>query len=150
MTPQLRRIEGIALNSLACACIDLGQFEEALACVQQALSIAREIGHHQLEGTCLSCVANVYSNVGRYSEAIDALKTSLVLVRETIREASDPTVARQFRAHEGKALCNMGNAYWATGNDSEASRCYMDAYEIAVEVAGVRGQSSSVATGWAI
>jgi tetratricopeptide (TPR) repeat protein len=70
------------LGNLGLAYSDLGQVEKAIDYYEQALAIAREIGHRQGEGNRLGNLGLAYSDLGQVEKAKACLRQSLAIFEE--------------------------------------------------------------------
>jgi tetratricopeptide (TPR) repeat protein len=74
-----RTSEGTILSDIGVVYGELGQYEEALGYLQQALAIRREVGDRTGEGATLNEIGVVYETQGQYGQALDYLQQALVI-----------------------------------------------------------------------
>ena len=91
-----RAVEGSALNNLGLAYAGLGQYEQALALHEQALTIARQVQHREREGRALNNLGVAYRGLSQYERAIAFYEQALTIQREV-----------KDRAGEGTTLDNL-------------------------------------------
>ncbi|GAA4101024.1 tetratricopeptide repeat protein [Actinomadura miaoliensis] len=94
-----QRYEGMALNNLGLALVEVRRFEEAIDAHTRDLSICRELGDQHREGTALNNLGTALQEVRRLEEAIDAHTRAATIYQEL----SD-------RHGEASALNNLGLA----------------------------------------
>jgi tetratricopeptide (TPR) repeat protein len=70
------------LGNLGLAYSALGQVEKAIDYYEQALAIAREIGHRQGEGNRLGALGLAYNALGQVEKARNYLEHSLAIFEE--------------------------------------------------------------------
>jgi tetratricopeptide (TPR) repeat protein len=107
--------------------LDVGQVGQAIQLLEQALTIAREIGDRRYEGFWLGRLARAYRDLGQHKRAIELLKQDL----SNARDIGD-------RQAEGAILGNLGIACYAIGQVAQAIEFYGQAVAIAREI-GARG-----------
>ncbi|MCC5624291.1 tetratricopeptide repeat protein [Nostoc sp. CHAB 5715] len=117
------RMYGVALNNLGLAYLSLGQYQQAIAFLQQSLDIAREIGDRNIEGSSLGNLGNAYLDQGQYQQAIDLYQQSLNIARE-----------RGDRNPEGSSLMNLGLGYLNQGQYQQAIDFLQQSLDIAREI----------------
>jgi tetratricopeptide (TPR) repeat protein len=122
---------GADLGSLGNAYRDLGQVDKAIDYYEQALAIAREIGHRQNESTTLGNLGNAYSDLGQVDKAIEYYEQGLAIAREI-----------GHRQGEGNHLGNLGNAYSDLGQVEKAIEYYEQALAIAREIGHRQGEGN--------
>jgi len=118
-----RTAEDRALNNLGNAYMQLGQFEEAISCLQQDLAICREAGDQRGEAETLNNLGNVYTGLQQYDESVACLQDALVICRKI-----------GYRRLEGGILSNLGIGYRWLQRLEDAIACYQDALVISREV----------------
>jgi tetratricopeptide (TPR) repeat protein/pimeloyl-ACP methyl ester carboxylesterase len=122
-------LEGAALGGLGQAYTDLGQYDKAIECIQQALVIHRNVGNVLGEGNELGNLGNVYVRLRRYDEAIKYHKQALEIHRK-IGDARG----------KGNNLTSLGVAYKDLEQYDKAFKLLGDALEIYREIGDVRGE----------
>ena len=70
------------MGNLGLAYRDLGQVEKAITYYEQALAIAREIGHRQGEGADLGNLGVAYHDLGQVEKAREYLQQALAIFEE--------------------------------------------------------------------
>lgn len=98
--------EARMLNGIGVAHSDLEQYEEAIACHQQALVIERAAGDRSGQAWNLNNLGVALGDVGRFDEAVDCFQQALEL--------------HQDSHGKGLALSNLGDAYRALGRLDQA------------------------------
>jgi len=138
-----------ALTLLGNAYYSLGQYQQAIACHQQHLEIAREIGdsagaHAELRGgeaASLIGLGNAYQLLGQYQQAIAFHEQSL----EITREIGDSAGAHaELRGREANSLNGLGNAYYSLGQYQQAIAFHQQSLEMAQEIGNRTGESNSL------
>ena len=99
-----RLCESRALVSLAFLLIQEGSLESVRACVEMALSIARELNDGSIQSTAHNVLGNLESVLGRREQALASYDTALSFAREV-----------GDRLLEGNVLGNLGNEYAEMG-----------------------------------
>ena len=97
-----RHGEGMTLNNLGIAYVELRRFEEAIGCYEQSLAICEETGDRHGEGMTLSNLGIAYRELRRFEEAIDCLPAV----------AGDQAEDRR-PVRRGQTLNNLGILYRA-------------------------------------
>jgi CHAT domain-containing protein/tetratricopeptide (TPR) repeat protein len=108
-----------------------GQFRQALAAYEQALTLRRKVGDRKGEGRTLNNIGRVYSQQSRYSDALRVLQQALQLRRSL-----------PDRAGEGGTLINLGRVYHYQGQYPQALQFYQAALSIMREVNNRRGEAT--------
>jgi tetratricopeptide (TPR) repeat protein len=126
-----RHDESAFVNSLGLTYRALGQVEKAIDYYEQALAIAREIGHRQMEGNSLGNLGNAYSVLGQVEKAIASFEQALAIAREI-----------GHRQGEGNRLGNLGLAYRDLGQVEKAIASFEQALAIAREIGHRQGEGS--------
>jgi tetratricopeptide (TPR) repeat protein len=117
------RLEGKNLGYLGLANHTLGQFEQAIACHERALAIAREMGDRYGEETWLGNLGRAYRNLGRYENAVESLQQAIIIAQEVGNSRS-----------EAVHLDNLGLTYFDLGQVEQAVACAQKARNIAHEI----------------
>ena len=108
---------GIAYHSL-------GNFEKAIKCLQQGLSIAKNTKNKDTEGKAYGSLGLAYHSLGDFEKAIEFHQQNLSIAQKTGNKDS-----------EGEAYVNLGNAYDSLDNFEKAIEFYQQGLSIA-EVTG--------------
>src|SRR5690606_16177020 len=98
---------------------EVGQCEQAIAYLNEALDIAKTIGDVRGRGIWLSNLGLVYDDLGQAERAVEYHSQSIV-------------VARQLHDQRGLAtrLRKLSDSFLATGNVLEALKCLGEALTI--------------------
>ncbi len=115
------------LDSLGRTYHVLGQFQQSIACYEQALSIAREIGDREYQAICLDRLGVVNRTLGQNAQAIGLLEDALTITR-LIGD----------RRWEGVCTGDLGRAHHALGQLGQAIALYEDGLAIAQETSDHR------------
>lgn len=170
-----RRSEGGHLGNLGITYRDLGYYQEAIVCYEQALIIARETGNRRGEGIILGNLGIVHRDLKRIPEAISYCEQALIIAREIddLRGESNRLgilgnihiaqgniskaiefceqaliLARKIRDRrgEGDHLSTLGRAFNVLQHSQEAIRYYEQALAIAQEIGDRRGEGNRLAS----
>jgi tetratricopeptide (TPR) repeat protein len=115
-------LEQASTGNLGTALWQMGQYRRAIACLEQALAIVRELEDRQSEAAWLGNLGNCYANLGEYLWAIDLYEQALV----TDRELGN-------REGEARNLGNLGSCYLSVGKVRRAIDLYEQTLLIARE-----------------
>lgn len=115
--------EGWALHNLGKVSFDLGQNEQALKYLKQALSIRKEVGNRKSQGRTLICLGQVCYILGKREEALIYYEQALSIQKE-VRD----------RKGEGRVLTNMGQFYGSLGKKEQMWKYYAEGLSILKEV----------------
>ncbi len=115
-----KKIRAVVLNLIGKQHHNLGNYQEALHYLEQALKIRREIGDRAGEGTTLNNIGLIHHNLGNYQEALHYLEQALKIRREI-----------GDRAGEGISLFNLGHIHRALGEPDRALRCWGASFRLA-------------------
>ena len=127
-TPALRaRTEGLLGQPLT----RLGRMDDALACQEASLAIARELGDREHEAMTLLQLGQVHGMAGRTDEGAELFETALAIHRELGN-----------RSGEARALGLMGLTRTQQGRRDEGRACYESALALFRELGDLRGQNS--------
>jgi tetratricopeptide (TPR) repeat protein len=74
--------ESSAYGELGCLHSLLGNFEQAISCLQHQLRLAREAGDRLSEGEAACGLGGVYQQMGEYDKALDFHQLDLQLAKE--------------------------------------------------------------------
>lgn len=96
-----------------------GQFEQAIATYQQALSILDQLGEHEKIGADLNNMAIDYANEGQLERAEQLYEQA----KSHFEQAGD-------RANQGTALGNIGDILYLRGDLKGAATLYQQALQI--------------------
>ena len=94
--------------------IQEGNLESARACLDTALSMARELSDRSIQSEACNGLGNVESVLGRREQALAHYNTALALAREAGN-----------RHREGSVLGNLGNEYAEMGMMDKAGIKYV-------------------------
>ena len=108
--------------NLGAAYYSLGNFEKAIKCLQQGLSIAKKTKNKDTEGKAYGNLGVAYHSLGDFEKAIEFHQQDLSIVKKTGNKDS-----------EGKAYVNLGNAYGSLNNFEKAIELYQQGLSIAKE-----------------
>jgi DNA-binding SARP family transcriptional activator len=122
-----RQGEAWVLNSLGVALGITGD-SEGIDCLEQALSIRREIGDRKGEAQAANNLADTYQRLGRPGEALDPLWRALDLNRDV-----------GYRYGEGVALVNLGDVLLQLDRADEAIDCLQQARRTFAEIEDADG-----------
>ena len=111
----------------------LGEVEKAISYYEEALAIAREIGHRQNEGIWLGNLGAAYSDLGEVEKAISYYEEALAIAREI-----------GHRQNEGSWLGNLGLAYSDLGEVEKAISYYEEALAIDKEIGYRQGEGANL------
>ncbi len=118
----------LALGNLGLAYKNLGQYDQSIEILQQALIVNRKIGNRHAEGQDLGNLGNAFIGLRQYEQAIELHQQRLMIAREI----SD-------RHGEGQSLGNLGLAYSGLGKYEQAINLYQQRLAIAQEISDRRG-----------
>lgn len=104
---------------MACYHNVLGEYEEALACHQQALALDRQIDNRDGECCTWDCLGDTYRHLGRPDQAIACYRQGIRLFRE-LGNRRDLAVS----------LTNLGDTLCATGQMPDARAAWQEAHVI--------------------
>lgn len=120
-------------NDLGLVYADLGQNKEAKECLEQALSICREVEDKERESIILNRLGMVYADLGMKEEA-----------RENLEQALN--IDKEFGDYkrEGITLNNLGLIYWVQGKKEQALEHYQAALNLHREVGNREGEGTAL------
>jgi tetratricopeptide (TPR) repeat protein len=107
--------------------------EKAIEQYEQALAIAREIGHRQGEGNHLGNLGTAYSALGQVEKAIEQYEQALAIAREI-----------GYRQNEGNWLGNLGSAYFDLKQYERADEFYRQQQKICQEIGYRYGEANAL------
>jgi tetratricopeptide (TPR) repeat protein len=125
--------ESNALGSLGVLYQSVGQYEQALDCIQSQLEITRAIGDRLEESNALGNLGIVYQSLGQYEKALDCLENQL----EISREIGD-------RLGASNALGNLGIVYQSLGQYDRSLTYLENQLEIARQIGDRSGESHAL------
>ncbi len=108
-----RTVQAAALADLGSAFIRQADFQQAVVCLQEALTLARETNAVQPEAASLNGLGIVYQRVGRYEEALEYQRAHL----EAARRAGG-------LVNQASALSNLGMVQQRLGRHEDALISY--------------------------
>lgn len=116
-------VEAEHLSELGSLYFSIAEYSKALPCLNQSLTIWREIGDRAGEGTTLNNISQIYDARGDYETALKYLEESLTIRRETGDLAGMcPT------------LFNIGHIHFQRRSPDKAEQAWVSAYQIASKV----------------
>jgi tetratricopeptide (TPR) repeat protein len=124
-----RAVQAAALADLGSARIRQADFEQAAACLDEALRLARETGAVLVQAASLNGLGVVYQRVGRYEQALDYQLAHL----EVARAAGGPV-------NQASALSNLGMVQHRLGRYEDALASYQESLAILRELDNRHGQ----------
>lgn len=125
------------LQALGRVEVDLGYYDEARACYEQALATARQLENRVTECRVLNRLGVVHHQQGRWEEMRDCFEQALRLAREIGN-----------RRAEVSALHNLGLMHNSYGRSDSALRCFEQSLSIAQELGDRRGESILMRAYW--
>jgi tetratricopeptide (TPR) repeat protein len=125
-----RHGEGLVLNTLGDAHLDLRQFRDAIDCYELALGLLRAAGDHFAEGWALNNLGRAYLGLGHHSAAIDRFEQALV-VRSEMRD----------QWGEGWTQASLGEAYQEQKRFPEAISSYQKSLANRLEIGDRYGEA---------
>lgn len=165
-----RPAQGKYLGLMGGAYRELGQYAQAVECLEQALRIAGELTDLKSEGEWLGSLGVIYEKQGQYTRALDYFEQALKIARDTQAQRNESsilgsmatiyrnqghytraiehyeralTLARELgdRFREGVCLGNLGRVYEDNGQPSRALEYYDKALTITREIGDKRGEA---------
>jgi len=128
-----RQRRATLLGELGIAYLAMGEARPAIAILEEALLIAREIGDRRGEGNALGNLGNAYAALGDARKAIEYYEQYLAIAREI-----------GDRRGEGNALGKLGSAYLRLGDARKAIEYYEQYLAIAREIGDRRGEGNAL------
>ena len=101
--------EARSLNLIGSIYASLGEKEQAIEYMNQALALGQAIENKTIEGTALASLGNVYSSLGEKEQAIEYLSRALSLFNSTDDKANEATI-----------LTSIGGVYSSLGDEEQA------------------------------
>jgi len=121
------------LTNIGLVYTDQGKWEEALRVYQDALTLAKQLGHPQVQANALMNIGNVYKAQGKWEEALGVYQDALALNKQL----GDPL-------GQANVLVNIGNVYKAQGKYEEALGVYQDALALDKQLGNSLGQAQDL------
>jgi len=117
------------LNEFGAIFYDLGDFQKAITCLEQALEIDKEIygEKHPHVATMLNNLGGAWDSLGDSKKAIDHYEQALKIIREVYGEK---------HPHVATTLNNLGMVSYSLGDLKKAITCLEQALEIDKETYG--------------
>jgi CHAT domain-containing protein/tetratricopeptide (TPR) repeat protein len=128
-----RKMEGVALDSLAWVHDLIGEKWRALDLYNEALVIREEVGDKDGEIFTLLGIGLIYNYLGEIDKALETNEHALDLARETGN-----------RRHEANLLHNIGGLLWATDEMQKALEYYRQSLEIRKTLDDPSGMSGTL------
>ena len=128
-----RQRRAALLSELGLAHLAMGEARSAIAILEEALLIAREIGDRRQEGAALGNLGWACADLGDARKAIEYCEQALVIVREI-----------GDRRGEGNALGNLGSAYADLGDARKAIAFYEQCLHLHREIGDRRGEGADL------
>jgi tetratricopeptide (TPR) repeat protein len=125
----VRELDQEHLGNLGSCYLQLGDYLKAIDLIEQALAIARDLGHRQSEGAALGNLGLCYRELGDYPKAIDLIEQALAIARDL-----------GHRESEGAALTNLGGCYLQLGDYPKAIDLTEQALAIARDLGDRQGE----------
>ncbi|MBP1468991.1 tetratricopeptide repeat protein, partial [Candidatus Chloroploca sp. M-50] len=126
-------LKRLALNGMAMVYQQTGHPQRALALLEQALPLTREVGDRAGEAATLHNMAGVYGATGQPQRALALYEQALSL----LREVGD-------RAGEAATLTNMAGVYQDTGQPQRALALYEEALPLRRAVGDRAGEATTL------
>ncbi|MEU3256176.1 BTAD domain-containing putative transcriptional regulator [Streptomyces sp. NPDC006997] len=111
--------EGIGLANLGDAYQRLGRFDDAVTCLEEAMTVLRASGNRWVEGVALDFLGTVRHRLGRHDDAVAAYRQALEAHRD---------VSNQWG--EGHTLGHLGEVLLSVGRPEEARMTWRRALKI--------------------
>jgi CHAT domain-containing protein len=148
---------------LSAVYIELADYPQAIANLQQYLNLTRELRDRPGEQAALVTLGDIYANQENYTKAIEYYQQGLIVVRESKQSLAEAIIlgnlAKAYRIlgkyntaielnqkalqisrklkdrkTEAKILINLGNAYKSLGDYDSAFKTFQESLQIAREV----------------
>lgn len=126
-------LENAALASLGIGYVNIGQYDKAIECFEQALAISRLLADERGEGASLVSLGNTYAHLGQYAKAAELHEQALAISRKIGDERG-----------EGASLGNLGNAYAHLGQGGKAIEHYEHALVIHRKIEDIQGMGTGL------
>lgn len=121
------------LGNLALLMNSMGDYDQALAKYQKALSIQQEIGDKKGEGVTLNNISQIHDARGDYETALDLLQQSLAIRREI-----------GDKSGEGATLNNISQIHMARGDYDSAVDLLQQSLTICREIGNKEGEGATL------
>ena len=118
-----KRTEGRQCLELGDGYVGLSNFEEAMECYEQYLSICKELEDRAGEGIAYRKLGNAYNSVGKLNKAKEFYKLQL----SAAKEVGD-------KVEEGQAFSSLGSVYQCLGDYTRGVECHERHLVIATEL----------------
>ena len=128
-----RDAAGRALNNLGVIHGQQRRYQEAIACLEQSLTLCRQARDRHSEGRVLNNLGSVYREQRRHQEAIACFEQSLRIRREL-----------GDRHGESIAVNNLGSVYQEQQRYGEAIGCYERDLALCRQVGDRRGEGQTL------
>lgn len=125
--------EGFISASLGTIYRQIGDYKNAFAYLNSALSIAKDNNDENILGMALANIANAYVDTGNFDTALQMYTERILLARKYNDKRS-----------ESISTGNMGNLFLKSGDISEAIKCFEKQLSISREIGDIRGESGSL------
>jgi CHAT domain-containing protein len=168
-----QKVEAERLLNLGKEHYQKSRFREALASLQQALTIYNEIRDRHGEANSLRGIGNAYQSLGQYQLAIDYQQQSLAIEKEIGNHHGEAislggignayqslgqyqlaidyqqqslAIEKEIGNHHGEAISlgGIGNAYYSLGQYQLAIEYYQQVLEIAREIGNRHAEAASL------
>ncbi|MEH2162114.1 MAG: CHAT domain-containing tetratricopeptide repeat protein [Nostoc sp.] len=125
--------KGTTFNNIGEAYRKLGEYPRALASLQQARKIFKQISYKEGEGATLLNFGAVYENLGQYSKALEFNQQA----REIFKQIS-------YKVGEGNVLNNIGDIYRKLRDYSKALEFLRQGLEIRKQIEDKLGEFATL------
>ncbi|MDJ0734766.1 MAG: CHAT domain-containing protein [Nostocaceae cyanobacterium] len=129
-TPNRSQEEALRLQQKGLQQLSQGQFPQALADLQQVLSIFRKIKNRRGEAATLKDIGQVYDRQLNYSQALEYYRQALAISQKIADKTG-----------EIETLAYMGLVYYKQGSSSQALDLFRDALLISRETNDKQGEA---------
>lgn len=128
-----REVDLVCLSGLGSLHDVLGEYSDAIALHQQALTLAKAMETVAAQGSALGALGNAYLSMGEHERAIAHYQQSLKIAR-----------AENEMASVGIALGNLGNAYRVVEAYDLAYECLQERLAIARTLSDLKGEGDGL------
>jgi tetratricopeptide (TPR) repeat protein len=133
-----RRGQAIALNAVGWCHAQLGAYEQARSCCEEALPLLVELDDRNGQADTLDSLGYAHRHLGRHDDAVDCYRRAVNLIRE---------LGDRYR--EATTVVNLGEAHRAGGDADAARHAWQQALAILEhldhpDAAGVRRRLASL------
>jgi tetratricopeptide (TPR) repeat protein len=129
-----RMAEGLHINSVGSAYLQMGEAARAMKFYQNALEILRSIGNSQGEGIVTFNMGKVYADTGNFQQSVQLYKTALSILQEY----------KDIRT-EAAVSASMGMALYLLDEKQGAINSCEKALALAMEIGDLRIQCEALA-----